>query len=386
MGRFVAENLSLDILNSEDGGFTCELPLSATQVGSTTLGINREWPNGFGPKRSDWELWRGGQLISSGILTSVNLNKDRDTILLAGRDWIWYLKQRVFPFNPQDYVAGGWVNWPMQWPATHADDPVDVSVIVRALIKSITIDPSTNGTIQGARPITYSVPTMYQTTKYSILPGDSTTIFDHIQTLSERNDGFEFDISPDDLEFRTWAPRRDSSYGSIEYAFSVYDPSITTEDTIEAFGQIVEFDWTNEGPDGTYLTGYGTKEHKVGRTWTDPETLIKFGRFDLVYDYGNLPNYASILHMLQGQQDLYPQKKITLTLLNPEFLPNFYGYGRPRGLMGKRVRVTHDFAPYHKVDAYFRINSIRWQVDQSTNEVVDLGLEMLYPPDDQQYG
>lgn len=382
VGRFIAENLTLDIVNSDEGGFTCELPLSATQTTNSLLGIPRSTPNGFGPKRSDWEIWRGNKLISAGVLTSVNLNKDRDTILLAGSDWIWYLKQRIYPFDPEEYVAGGWDQWPKQWPETNADDPIDTGIIVQALIDSITKDPVTNGTIQGARQIVGKIPTLGQYTKYSILPGDTRTIFDHIQGLSTSHAGFEFDVLPASLEFKVWNPRRDSSYGYPIWQFLVGDPSTLSQTDLEMWGQIIEFDWTNEGPDGTYLIGLATKDHRVGRVWTDPETLVKFSRLDLLYDYGELTNLDSILDRLQDQQDLYPQKKLSLSLLNPEFMPlSFYSGGYPRGLLGMRIRVTHDFVPYHKVDAYFRINSIRWTVDQSTNEQVDLGLEMLYPPD-----
>jgi hypothetical protein len=56
-GRFMAENLTYEIINSDDGGITCELPLSATQTDQPTVGIIRD---SFAPKRSHWELWRTG--------------------------------------------------------------------------------------------------------------------------------------------------------------------------------------------------------------------------------------------------------------------------------------------------------------------------------------
>lgn len=383
VGRFAVENLTLDIVNSEEGGFTCELPLSATQIDSPTLGIPRAMPSGFAPKRSDWEIWRGGKLISAGILTEVNLNTDRDTMLLAGRDWIWYLKQRIYPFNPEEYVAGEWDKWPKRWPETNADNPVDISIIVRALVQSLDQDPETGDYFIGARLFSRHIPTMNQTTKYTILPGDTTTIFDHIQTLSERAEGFEFDIEPGTKEFNTYSPRRDSSYGFPEYIFKVVDPAGSEPmDVVEGYGQIIEMDWTNEGPNGTYLVGLGTRDHRVGRVWTDIDTALQFGRYDLVYDYGELSNQQSLLAMLKDQQDLWPQKNLSLTLLNPEYLGvSFYSGSYPRGLVGRRVRVFRDFLPYTIIQHDFRINSIRWTVDQSTNEQVELGLEMLYPPD-----
>jgi hypothetical protein len=103
---------------------------------------------------------------------------------------------------------------------------------------------------------------------------------------------------------------------------------------------------------------------------------------DLVYDYGEFQNYAMILRKLKDQNDLHPQKKLSLVLSNPEFLGlNFYTGDRPRSLVANTVRVTHYFNPYHMVDAYFQVNAIKWSVDNSTNENVELELMMVYEPD-----
>ena len=409
----MAENLTFEIVNSDDGGMTCEIPLSATRTGSTTLGIVRD---SFAPKRSHWELWRTGssnvaKQLGSGVVTSVNLNKDRDTVLVSGRDWLWYLKQRIYPFNPEDYVefnpdapeqhaldsngdATGTSNWPKRWPNAHEDDPVDLRDIVRDIIRSMrtgrAIDingPNVSARALGVPDITINAALTGAETKYKIFPGDSTTIYDHIKTLSERNDGFEFDIDPISLEFKMWSPRRDNSSGFPEYIIKVadlaeFDPNIPAEQQIlEGYGQIIEFDWTNDGPDGTYLVGLGTRGQRVGRVWTDVDNVEQFGRLDLVYDYGELSNEDNILQKLKDQNDLHPQKKLGIGLLNPEFLvPSMYTGGRPRSLMGAMIYVIHDFPPYHRVNAYFRINQISWQVDNNSNEQVTWGLEMIYEP------
>ena len=409
----MAENLTYEIINSDDGGITCELPLSATQTDQPTVGIIRD---SFASKRSHWELWRTGSSgtakeLGSGIVTSVNLNKDRDTILMSGRDWIWYLKQRIYPFNPEDYVifnpdvpeqhaldsngdGTGDSNWPKRWPNADGDAAVDLRDITRDLIRSMrtgrAIDingPNVSALAPGVPDISFNAALTGATTKYKIFPGDSTKIYDHVKTLSERNDGFEFDIDPISLEFKMWSPRRDNSSGFPEYIIKVadlaeFDPNIPAEQQIlEGYGQIIEFDWTNDGPDGTYLLGLGTRAHRVGRVWTDIDNVNEFGRLDLVYDYGELSNTDNILQKLKDQNDLHPQKKLGITFLNPEFLvPSMYTGGRPRSLMGAMIFVLHDFVPYHKVNAYFRINQIGWVVDSSSNEQVTWGLEMIYEP------
>jgi len=405
----MAENLTYEIINSDDGGITCELPLSATRTDLPTVGITRD---SFAPKRSHWELWRTGSSgvakeLGSGIVTSVNLNKDRDTILMSGRDWLWYLKQRIYPFNPEAYVTFDpneahhyWDKWPKQWPEGTPGNtaPVDLTIIVRDLIRAMRVarpvDPQTGWPLSGipnpapgVPDITFNAPNTGVTSKYQIFPGDQTTIYDHINTLSERFDGFEFDIDPISLEFKMWSPRRDNSSGFPEYIIKVedlatFDPNIPAQQQIlEGYGQIIEFDWTNDGPDGTYLLGLATRDHRVGRVWTDIDNVNEFGRLDLVYDYGSIKDTTSILQMLKDQNDLHPQKKLGITFLNPEFLvPSMYTGGRPRSLMGAMIFVLHDFTPYHKVNAYFRINQIGWVVDSSSNEKVTWGLEMIYEP------
>lgn len=198
----------------------------------------------------------------------------------------------------------------------------------------------------------------------------------NVTKLSEQTDkGFEFDILPITREFKMWSPRRSADAGTSQPWYHFRPGIIPETDNITAF------DWTNDGPDATYLVGLGSADGKVGAVWTDIDNVFEFGRMDLVYDFGELQYPDMILQMLKDQNDLHPQKKLELQVFNPEFLPlNFYTGGRPRILMGGVVWVTFDFTPYHKVDAYFRINAIRWQVDKSTNEHVDLELEMVYEP------
>jgi len=383
----------VDVRNSEPGGFSAELALGQKKRNQPLLGIARDE---FVPYETLYELWRqstgGGVCVSEGELSSINLNKDRDTVLITGQDWIAHLQRRIYPFNPELYMNGDWVRWPRTWPdvkGTHgpaqSDNPVDVSIIVRQLIQSIRYEPPTgeppiattwpSGAAEtlGAMAFSHNIPVTGHTTKYQIYPGDPTFIYDHIRKLSEMTEaGFEFDITPLSREFRLWSPRRDNQ----QIAMYTIAPS-----DLEADGPVLEFDWTNEGPDATYLVGLAAGKHKVGAVWTDIDSVERFGRHDKSYDFGELQNPDMVLQLLQDQNDIHPQKKLNLVLLNPEFLPlNFYTGGRPRNLIGARIFVNHDFAPLHEVHAYFRINAINWDIDKSTNESVGLELEMVYEP------
>lgn len=401
VGEFSLMAPEVEIRNSEPGGFSGELALSQKWRGSLTRGITRD---AFAPYRTHYELYRQstgtGVCISAGMVTSINLNFNRDTILIGGRDWIHYLQRRIYPFDPQLYKSGGWTQWPRQWPdvqgaygASHFDNPnpIDVSIILRELIQSTQFDPPTetdpnNFPISPQWPggaadtfgrlrITSNIPELFQTTKYKIYPGDPTSIYDHIKKLSEMVDqGFEFDIHPLTRQFQVWNPRRNATQGLPYYVFmSGHD--------FEGDGQVIEFDWTNEGPEGTYLVGLAQKDKRVGQVWTTDDNRSEFGRMDKVYDFGEISNDEMVLQLLKDQNDLHPQKRLQVAILNPEFLAlNFYTGGRPRALLGATVGAFARFDPYHTVNADFRINAIKWSVDNSTNEDVSFELEMVYDP------
>jgi hypothetical protein len=408
VGTYSLMEPTAEIRNSEVGGFTGVIAIGQTQRGSTLpIPTDRPYASSFAPYRTNYQLWRQstgtGVCISEGMVTSINLNFNRDTILVAGKDWLHYLQRRVYPFNPDIYIDGGWRQWPRQWPdvaGAYGPDwfenpnPIDVGIILRQLFLSMKYEPPSefptatapitpswpnrgDSTLTpGVPPFKQNVPDLGITTKYKIYPGDQTTIFDHITKLSEQVEkGFEFDILPLSREFKVYAPRRYTPYPLYHFQPNAAQP----ESEIE--GAIIDFDWTNEGPDGTYLVGLGSGKHKTGAVWTDSDNVLEFGRMDKLYDFGELSNTDLILQMLKDQNDLHPQRKLALTLWNPEFLPlNFYTGGRPRNVIGQRVSVAADFRPFRYVDAEFRINAIKWTIDKSTNESVELELEMVYEP------
>ena len=405
-------NTEAELRNSEPGGFSGELALSHKWRGSTTRGITRD---SFAPYRTHYELYRqssgNGVCVSAGMLTSVNLNFNRDSVLIAGKDWLHYLERRIYPFDPELYKAGEWINWPRSWPDVKGaygpshyvanpsqtllnvgGPPIDVGIIIRELVQATQFDPpsgidpaafprspqwpgAADATLGRIRIISENVKDLDQETKYKIYPGDSTSIFEHLKKLSEQVDaGFEFDIHPLTRQFQVWNPRR--NYGQALPYYVLHGGHDIDED-----GQVIEFDWTNDGPEGTYLVGLAKKAHNVGKVWTTQDNLNEFGRYDKLYDFGEIPSDTMVLQLLKDQNDLHPQKRLHLALLNPEFLvPNFYTGGRPRALLGATVSAFQQFPPYHTVNADFRINAIKWNVDGSTNEDVALELEMVYDP------
>lgn len=351
--------------NSEPGTISYEIPLSEPFLTHDQ----------FAPYRSDWELYRasaggGYSLLEGGIITDVNLSTNRDSVLVNGKSWLHYLERRMYPFDPVAYVSGhDWVNWPKQWPIKEADVRVDLQVIVEEILLAMMEADRPN-----SLPIKFSNIPTGSLGEHIIYPGDQTTIFEHVQTLSGLEDGFEFDILPGSLEFKMYAPGRD--VGSPIYSLWISDQEVN--------GAVLLADWTNSGPKSTWFIGYGAgSKIKKGSISTYPPSAALYRRLERAEDFGEVSSQDMMnrLSASQGFQDRFPQKKLSLELLNPEYLtPNFYLGGRPRSLIGQRIHFQFDFANYHKVNADYLVIGITWNVDQSTNETVEFELEMMNDP------
>jgi len=359
--EFRPNNPGFSMIKNEPGEITYELSLADPTLGR----------DAFAPWRSTWYLYRGNNIIDSGIHTSRGLQEERDTVLVSGKTWMEYLDHRIYPFNPAEYIKDNWRKWPKQWPGDKADPAVEVRDIVETIIQDMLDDDP-----DYAPPIIIANRDTGLKTRYKIFPGDSTTVLGHIRKLSEQTEGFDFDILPVELEFRMYGPpnRRDS--GVAVYHFFPATPSD---------GGPITFDWTDEGPVATNTIGLGSggpKGLKLGRSKTYEPSKQTYFRTDVVVDVGEVADQTMLDDIIDARKDRHPQKKATLSVENPEFnVPNFYTGGRPRSLLGNRIRITRNYG-YHLVDAYFTINAINWQIDNSGNEQVDFDIEMIYDPDD----
>lgn len=354
-------DMGLSIVRNEASNITYELSLADPTLGR----------DAFAPWRTTWYLYRGANLIESGIHTDRNLEEDRDTVLVSGESWLMYLDHRIYPFTPEDYIKDNWRNWPKQWPGNRTDPSVEVRDIIETIIQDMLDDDP-----DYAPPFIIANKDTGLKTRYKIYPGDSTTVLSHIKTLSDQTLGFDYDIYPNTLEFRMWGPpnRRDS--GVAVYTFRPNTP---------ADGGPITFSWDDEGPVATNTIGLGSggpKGLKLGRSKTYIPSKEKYFRTDVVVDVGTVADKDMLWDIIDDRKDRHPQKKATLSIENPEFnVPNFYTGGRPRNLIGNRIRIIRDFN-YHKVDAWFTINGINIQNDNAGNEHVDLDIEMIYDPDE----
>lgn len=354
-GFFRPNGLSFSFVNSDEGESSFEIPLGTPDL----------TPNLIGPYRTGYTIYRGANIITSGLVTAINLNKDRESLMVSGMDNVHYLKRRIYPFDPALYVNGGWVDWPIRY------RQLDTCEIARRLINVMrNADPYSMQIFPHSNIMSGFV------TNYKIFPADPTTIFDHIKAVSELgpDDGFEFAVSPVTLEFFMYPGGRDSGFASIDIA-----PRGT-----EASGQIIEYDWNNVGPRGTWTLGLGTGDdaRKMGSVKTDEDNKAQFGRLDIVEDFGGIANQHAldIKTAFEGSSNLGPERNLAFGILNPETLiPNFYTGGRPRNLIGDRIHTEYNFRTYRHVDAYFIVQALHFDIDEDGNEQVGFELEMIPP-------
>lgn len=352
-------NLGFSMLRSEPGEITYELSLGDPFLGK----------DAFAPWRTTWYLYRGGNILDGGIHTGRNLQDGRDTVMVSGKTWLEYLDHRIYPFKPEDYIKDNWRKWPKQWPGYKGDPAVEVRDIVETIIQDMLDDDP-----DYAPPIIISNKDTGLKTRYKIFPGDSTMVLGHIRTLSEQTEGFDYEIRPLNLEFKMYGPPNRRDQGTPVYWFKV-----TNTESGGALQQ--HLDWTDVGPIGTNTIGLGTggpKGTKLGKSKTYIPSKEMFMRTDVVVDVGTVADLDMLDRIIDARNDRHPQKTATIQITNPEFLvPNFYTGGRPRSLIGNRIRITRNYG-YHLVDAYFLINGIHWTVSNAGNEQVDLDIEMIY--------
>lgn len=366
--------LTWTLRDSDSGGVSCELPIGMQQYDGTPLRRDS-----IVPWHTDWYLYRGPNLRASGIVTKINLADDRDTVMVDGADWIEYLKHRVYPFDPEAYVNNrDWALWPKKW-GSGAAAGVDIKIIVEDILEAM-IEATIGAPYNISAPF-YTPPFILAnrlsgiTGRYKILPGDPTTIYDHIKKLADNSTGFEFDILPHNLEFRIYPGGRDQGSPVYRLTKNVSNTNQTG---------LVELDWSNEGPLATVtiITGSGSSIRR-GLVKTDFESVIRYRWTERYGDAGNVASQDALEKAAESEQfeDRFPRKRASFAIINPDLLtPNFWTGGRPRSLIGNRIRVRHDFM-FHQVNADYIVRALNIEVDEHGNEKISFEAQMLNTPE-----
>lgn len=318
-----------------------ELSVNQNEEGSITGGFGRSDPtvgrNFFGPYRNDWFLFRDTKLLASGPMINAGwTDQNEGMITFAGATWHRLLDKRIWYFNPAepDYptLISNFIYRSGVFP------PADQKAVDRALhliVRDLLDNVEDNGN-SGDPTYTIQGTTQGAVMSYEIYPFDTTSILQHIKTISEQDNGFDFDItyrSHNSLNFRIFSPIKDS--GGIVFNLD--------RDNIQSLT------FANDGPLGTrnYVIGDG----QPGTNWGFIDEYIpsseRFRTIESVTRFGRVKNRAALERLANSEtaRTKEPVLSVNLTVY-PDTIPNFWS----KLDTGIRVTVDYDFG-FHNLNS-----------------------------------
>ena len=379
----VGGSLSWGFVANQVGDISYQLALDDVTIGR----------DAFAPYKTDYRLQMktvsgSWQSTMGGIHVPVNLKNDEDAVNVAGKDWAHWLEQPIF-FDYYNY------NW-NQAGSGYATRKRDVNKVSHATPNSVIvdniallafginvpqyaiIDKLLEKSRHGANYVNISQ--AYEGTAgsgaltlqaYVIQFQDETTILQHINNIAALDDpyGFDWTMSHD---------KRMSFFGPRKTVAAAPSPIWTLTQNMLVEQPMLDIDWTNNGPIGTHIVGLSIGSPALWYFKRDQDSVdlyrewLKLERIGDHYIKGTDMRYA-----LNGLQDIYPHKDVKITIL-PEIVNPTDELDGFRNHVGDVIRVTWDFPPYHKVDAYYWITEQRFSSDTSNNWKCELGLQQIY--------
>lgn len=318
-----------------------ELQITQNEAGSITGAFGRSDPtvtrNFFGPYRNDWFLYRDAQLMASGPITQAGWSDQNEGIItFAGKTWHHLLERRIWYFDPAEpdfptlisnFIYRSGVFPPADQKAVNRP----LHLIVRDLLDNVeehgnSLDPAY--TIVGTTPNAMM--------QYEIYPFDTTSIFQHIKTISEQDVGFDFDIEwggAFDLDFIIHAPIKESN--GIVYRLDRTN--------------VTSLNFTNDGPVGTrnYVIGDG----QPGTNWGIIDEYIpsseRFRTLESVTRFGRVKDRAALERLANSEvaRTKEPNLSVTVTVY-PDTIPNFWS----KLDTGIQVTLDYDFG-FHNLNS-----------------------------------
>lgn len=332
--------------------------------------------NFIGPRRSDFELRRDGDLIFGGICSLLGGTDASDEFFkFAGTDWLGYLQGRQWPYDTAVFPDPNLNN--VRYPdgfyyqqSPLQGGPKEVGAIVADWLTMILTLKQDSADPFGNTPATsfcldFTVDCddtgieIYKT----VAPQDGVSSFyELIRDLAvadKADGGFDFGMEGgfDEVVFRLYAPE----YGDKDSP--IY--TVTVAESIES-------GFTNTGPTATHVLGTAGSERAVNRHFPDSSEF--FRRWDQRTDFGSIDDITS-LASLTGQALAFganPVHEIPVKV-KPEAIPDFWTVTRP----GAYIWLTQEHE-FHMVDSQQKIVSIPFTVDNEGNEEVELGLNQWY--------
>jgi hypothetical protein len=318
-----------------------ELNITQDETGSIQGAFGRADPtvrrNFFGPYRNDWFLFRDNVRLASGPITQAAWSDDQEGIItFAGKTWHELLDKRIWYFDPEepDYptlISNFIYRSGVAAPADHKAIARPLHLIVRDLLDNVEAHGNANDP-------TYSISgtTPNATMEYEIYPFDTTSILQHIKTISEQDIGFNFDIDWNGngaLKFRIFAPMKDD--GRITYALD--------RDNISGLS------FTNDGPIGTrnYVIGDG----QPGTNWGIIDEYVpssdRFRTIESVTRFGRVKDKIALQRLANSEQARTKEPLLTVNLsVYPDAIPNFWS----KLETGIRATVDYNFG-FHNLNS-----------------------------------
>ena len=172
--------------------------------------------------------------------------------------------------------------------------------------------------------------------EYEIFPFDSTSIMQHIKTISEQDVGFDFDIkyfSSQELNFVLYAPIKES--GGITYALDRTN--------------VTSLSFSNDGPVGTrnYVIGDGT----LGTNWGFIDEYIpssdRFRTLESVTRFGRVKDLDALESLAKSEKARTKDPTLSVNVtVYPDTIPNFWA----KLDTGIRVTLDYDFG-FHNLNS-----------------------------------
>lgn len=335
----------------------------------------------FAPKRTDWELVvddaTGVYPLMSGPIWNVNVPFSGDTVNVTGLDWLAGLYQPYLGFDyslPIDQVvamlaAGSFV---VSWRDTLLETVVKAVLHNYHPAEEIVLHPWTTGSPGPSDGTCWA-----QHTDFSLWRTDGTTKLSALTQLAQMGSplGFDFRVDPD-KNLHMVGPRLVTP-GKVMPIYSMQAP------------QIVDGDWTNNGPIATDTIAVmrgsvNTSRYKRAviyqpsidtyRRWTE------FAEIDPRYDVAksNQEQVDAAAESL-AQQHRNPQKELSLAV-KPEAVDPSDETAFVYNHTSKAIDVdwTHP-SGFHRVDGNFWINAQEYEVGDSGDLSCKLSLDQIYP-------
>ena len=353
-----------------------EFNKTQNEAGSIIGAFGRSDPtvtrNFFGPYRNDWFFYRDATLLGSGTITQAGWSdKSEGMITMAGRTWEHLLDKRIWYFDPAEpdfpTLISNFIYRSGVFP------PADRKAVLRRLdlIVRDLLDNVEENSNSGDPTYTVTGQTSGVNMTYEIFPFDTTTILQHIKTISERDDGFDFEIeymSAFNLRFRIFHPIKEST--AIVYRL--------TRDNISSL------DFANDGPIGTrnYVIGDG----QPGTNWGLIDEYIpssnRFRTLESVTRFGRVKDRDALQKLSDSEVGRTKEPVLSVNIeVYPDSIPNFWA----KLDTGIKVTLDYDFG-FHDLNSspddagsftFWRVKGYTLKVNRQGDPVVSFNMHRV---------